>query len=454
MKRKSLICIAILNCFLCLAILVFGVYSAVSVTLTLSGTISFTAYDKEVYINNVKVSNYIETDVGYKKQSKTLDSYSNMYANPNTAIDISNITVLKGETAEIAIDMMSVKSNYLKCNLSYNSLPAGVSVESTSVYLSKNVGESVNTGESKVYKIYITNTNSGSLSLSDLNLKISFEEKTSILQHDATNQYYYVEMGTLPTSTGSEYIRWKYVSATGTSRYSYSSTAPTGLGYFILQSDTLIQKNGYYLNQCCFTNDINWDTYTHSQNGWTNIKANDYATSTVRQYINGNKVYKHAKRVTGNGTFGEVPNTDGPYSDMYTDFNIDPQNDIVYQKIIGRTLSDLYKNNLDDESETLLDVSFPDFTGADVVMTESQVDKFWIMSSMEAKNMLGEGEWLSGGDLDWITQGSMCDSDTWMLRTTNTYSDYDVWWVSSDGEVYCDWSSRDWNFIRASFKCQ
>ena len=107
----------------------------------------------------------------------------------------------ESEETEIDLTMQSNSENYLKLNLSYNPLPEGVKVNSTSMFLN---GENT-------YKIFIENTTGQEVSLEDLGLKIDFEEKTSLLQYDETNDYYYIEMGNVIMDTYNEYIRWSFL---------------------------------------------------------------------------------------------------------------------------------------------------------------------------------------------------------------------------------------------------
>ena len=72
---------------------------------------------------------------------------------------------------------------------------------------------------------------------------------------------------------------------------------------------------------------------------------------------------------------------------MYTDYNIDTENDLVYKNIIERSLGDLYTGmgwNEDLSSPIYLDTTFPTFNeGATIKYTKSDVDKFWLLSAQE-----------------------------------------------------------------------
>lgn len=129
--------------------------------------------------------------------------------------------------------MQSNSENYLKLNLSYNPLPEGVKVNSTSMFLNGEI----------TYKIFIENTTGQEVSLEDLGLKIDFEEKTSLLQYDETNDYYYIEMGTVMRDTYNEYIRWRFLSQDLNQKLGPADTINLSdlTGVYILETDVYSQ---------------------------------------------------------------------------------------------------------------------------------------------------------------------------------------------------------------------
>ena len=425
---------AVMAFVIVVSLLIVAVLAVPNINLSMNGNVSFVVNETEVYLNKVTLKNTVtETSEGnYQAGDKVLSNYSDLYIQENTSIDISDVTVLSNQTMEIDFDMTSLNANYIKVNLSYQNLPSTVHIASTSLYMPKNPSEDLLQGNTRTYKIYIKNTGTSALSLSDINLQISFEEKTSLLQNDTANQYYYVEMGTIATSTGSEYIKWKYFSD-GDEAYAYSSTtAPTGTGYFILETNTLsavgldgtnkmmeVPFNADYINESGAN-----PQYHHRQNGWDNINTNDYSTSNVRQYINGNNAYDN---YTGSSTTGYTPS--GRYSNMYSDYNIDPENDLVYQNITGRSLGDLYTGmgwNRSTSSPSYSDTTFPTFNeGATIKYTENDVDKFWLLSAQEAINLLGS----SRADRVWPS-GS---ADAYWLRSPDSSFTYAAFSVSNSG---------------------
>ena len=454
MKTKKLKLLLSLSSFVfCVAVLCFGVYAATTATLTISGTITFDAY--EIYINSVTLNNLSPEGTSGQTTSLTLGDYTGMYIgeeDTQSTINIGTPLVPETESLEIDIELTSLDTtNYQKVTLEYT-IPSGsdYEVRSTSTILKPNPNKLTNGAMSSILKIYVSSESTTSLDISSLNLNIGFEDYgTSLLQHDTTNGYYYVEMGTIPHNTSgasyeSEYIRWKLVgtqtsAATSTTATQYTrfdgTTAPASdtTGVFVLETNTLLERDdetGYSLNEVAFNHSYlghgSESSYYHNGDEWEeyDILANDYATSTVRQYINGNNVYKAATYTSGSGnTSSSVPNETSDYSNMYTDFCIDTENDIVYQAIVGRTLSDLYLNNKDDINGG--SVTCPDqlTTLNKEGYTSSTVDKFWLLSYYEAYSLFltntgtqGPG---SSDERKWPTTGS---GNVYWLRSPSSSS--------------------------------
>ena len=395
------------------SVMIVGVLAVTNVSLNLGGTINFIVVPTDVYLNSVTLKNTVtQSSNGYQTNDITLSEYSNIYIRENDSIELSNVQVLAGQTMEIDIAMTSLNENYLKVNLTYNNLPSTVTINSTSLYMPQNTTGDLADGQERTYKIYISNSGSGTLDLSSINLNVSFEEKTSLLQQGVSEytgeNMWYVEMGTIPTATGNEYVKWRYFSD-GETHYDFSSTAPTGRGYFIMETYTSVISASYNNNyrkssSGSFCN----------QNGWDNIDACNYVTSNVRQYINGNTVFKSAKYSSSTGTYSPS----GLQSNMYRDLNIDINNDLIFNKIIGRTLSDL-------------DVFYITFAeNATVVFTENDVDKFWLLSYTEAGRLLSTSYYGDSSDYLARSWGSY-----YTLRTSSKGAEGEIYYSESNGDM-------------------
>lgn len=448
---------------MCIFALCFGVYSAAKLSYSLSGKITFKGYD--VCVNQVTLNNVVTEGENGQIFSQTLSNYENLLignGESGVSINVGTPTVSLNKALEISFELTSLKKDvYQKVNIEY-SIPSGekYSVRSTSTILLPNPKGEFQNETTTNFKIYISNKNQSTLNISDLNLCVTFSDYgTSLFKHDEHNDFYYVEMGTIPnsTNTGSEYIKWKLVSLDGqdisnASRYNYSEVVPTsGTGIFVLYTNTLIDREDVdrdglvqKLNNCTFNN--NYDGYNylgdasqiyHSETKWSNIMANDYATSTIRRYLNGTNVFTGANQYYENiGEFNDhrwsVENTNSHYSNMLTDFCID-KNDMILNKISARTLADLYTgmgakwNNNNPTKYDYYDVQFPSTltTLNEDGYTMQSADKFWLLSNKEALNILGGGNW-SGGDLAWA-------NTSYWLRTPNDGNSCSAQFVNSTG---------------------
>ena len=395
----------------------------------------------------------------------TADTYNDLAGGVaiDGSVDLSGITFNTGETT-LTVSMTSLSANYIKNKVSWVNT-SGVTISSTSLYLPKNPSEQLTSGESKGLTITVNNTGSAT---TISGLEVEFEEKTDLLQvteEDETSTYteegyWYVEMGTYSTTTDnaegkreSEYLRWRYFSDT-TSHYDFNrNTRPTGKGYFILESyfSSFASRNegGLY---CSWNNDYkNSSPYKHQLNGWTNIDANDYSTSTIRQYINGNTVQKSATFQSGttyrNGKW--VPS--GASINMFEYFNIDPDNDIVYNHITARTLGDLYSNMYVYKSTSGGSVTMPKgsslgWEGAEITYSEDDTDKFWLLSYYEAYTLLsGNATTSSDTDREW--------GDYYWLRSPYSSSSFTAYFVTTSGLLSSASAVHDnTNAVRAAFK--
>ena len=416
MKNKKLKLLLSLCSFVFYVVaLCFGVYSAASVQYTISGNLYYEVPTPAVRItkitsgNTILSTNSITLELG---RPYPLD-YSLEIQPNSTYVDPEHP---QGQRTEIFLQMSSNISNYARMFINYDSTTnSDVKVNASSLYLKS----------SGIYKIYIDNNSSSAVNLNTLGITIQYDEKESILQYDETNKYFYVEMGTLmlDTATQNEYIKWRLIGtqtaeATSTSASQYEpfdgTTAPTSgtPGVFVLETDTS-RSTGYSLNRLPFNNRYAYSqpyrTYKHTEEGWEDIDANDYATSTVRRYINGTDVYKRATQISGSGSdydYGYVEDTSRDYSNMYTDFCIDTENDIVYKAITGRTLKDLYLENGGFSGGG--EVTFPESL-TQSGYTSSTVDKFWLLSYKEVSELLSDLRW---------------SSDNYWLRSPGAYAEY------------------------------
>ena len=404
---------------------------------------------------------------------ETEDTYSSLIGGIDSieTIDLSNISFNPGET-ELTISMTSQSENYIKSIVSYDSGSVTynqtgenntIFVHATSLYLPQNPSGELTRGEKRELKIYVNNNTNTATTISGL--QVSFEEKTTLLQADETNQYWYVEMGTIMGQTSSEYIRWKYIASvedsTGNDNPTRATsfdinTPPTGKGYFYLETDVLtaIGRDGTNnMIEISYNNEYESTGQFEGHNtrlGWEEVSANDYVTSNVRKYING--IDSSGTFLNPNGT-STYPYPYEPYgnpSNMYNDLNIDVDNDIIYSQIISRSFSDLYAKNygdLDGVDSNGEGVPFPDLGGAEegYRYTSEEKDKFWLLSYSEMYQLVGstnnERVWPAGA------------TNIYWTRSPHSYTNhlYHIW---TDGNIYYSSVHHSLNAARSAFKLE
>ena len=388
----------------------------------------------------------------------------------NDSIDLSGIEFAAGETT-LTISMTSLSAKYIKNIVSYDSgtvnyNTTGTSgtlfVHSTSLYLPQNASGELASGESKDLTIYVNNNTSSATTISGF--KVSFKSYDSLIHADTTNNYWYVEMGTVMGETESEYIRWKYIASVDDSSGSdvatkYATfdadTAPTGKGYFYLETNVLtaIGRDGTNnMIEVSFNND--W-TRTSSLAGhqtkaeWTSINANDYATSNVRRYINGVDSCDAFKNPSGTSTYPYTYEPDGRESNMYDDLNIDTTNDLVYEKIVTRSLGELYKDNK-NSSTNPNDVTYPSaLKDGDEYYQEGHEDAFWLLSYYEVYRLTGGSSTTSSDSGRVWPTGS---ANFYWLRSPNSSISSIACYVSTSGGLASNNVYLSDRAARAAFK--
>lgn len=433
----------------------FGVYSVVQVNFAVTGSVFYEPpKPADVSAGSIQLNNgsTIERLINLPQPNQPvylsdyITSKDNLIIQPNSAYTDS--THPQGQRSVLTLQMTSKLSSYARMFVNYNkSINSNVKVNASSLYLKG----------SNVYEIYIDNNSTSSVNLADLDISIQYDEQTSLIHKpnksdSATdNDHLYVELGTLmrDSATKNEYIKWRLIgtqtskgSGSRASQYEIfsrtSTMAPTsGVGVFILETNTQKDiKRTDTTNSDIGFNDVPYNNmYSgdyHSESGWTSIPADDYATSTLRRYINGVDIYKsHNARSQSSAESYD-------FSNMYTDFNIDIEHDVIYSKIKsagGRTLTDLYAELY--ESETGTKINFPSVLNGDSreFYHSSHADMFWTLSYHEAIDLFldnnnGHGTGVSN-DRDWKAE----DNDFYWLRNSYNrgYHSYFVCMVTKNG---------------------
>lgn len=133
---------------------------------------------------------------------------------------------------------------------------------------------------------------------------------------------------------------------------------------------------------------------------------------------------------------------------MFEYFNIDPDNDIIYTDIIGRTLGDLY-TDMSNSGTNPQDVDFPkgspdDWTGATITYSREDTDKFWLLSYYEAYTLLsGNATTSSDTDREW--------GDSYWLRSPYSSLSYRAYYVDTSDNLI-NVNVHNSHAVRAAFK--
>ena len=187
--------------------------------------------------------------------------------------------------------------------------------------------------------------------------------------------------------------------------------------------------------ECSFENwyfDIGISTTSRLDQYGSNVNANDYAVSNIREYLTGVNVYRgYTRSGSYDNGYTYIPSTDNitgqtEQENFITKFNIDSSP--VYSMIEGRSLSDLYSrmafgpagNSVDFDTDVKNGVE--ELVGIDPDTTN---DKLWLLSYYEAYKITGSNA-ADSGARSW--------GDTYWLRSPSSYSDV-VSWVEGSGQV-------------------
>ncbi|MBO5021976.1 MAG: hypothetical protein J6C53_00645, partial [Clostridia bacterium] len=362
MSTKVRLISAISMFCLVLSLMMVGVWAVQSATVNVGGTVTFNAKDIYATITgtvtgseeNPKLQTLNYSAKGEPSDTELASWSNNLNFTDDGLITFTiNVQNLSGERKLYVIvkDSSTAHSNITKTlkvkngSATQTTYTSGTEVEiatkTTAVYTFSFKVNDTNAGANLTYKFEF-----------DLRDEKHEEEASAVdLKYDADAGYYYVEMGTYNNSA----VRWRLVGikengASETTKFT-SSTAPSAgsVGTFILE--TLIDYKA--LNKTFDSSD------------------NDYATSDIRTYLNGD--YKTFLNLTDDATYNAI--TAREISDLYTD-------------MAWRT----------DDNYQVEDISLPSgATGA---------DKLWLMSVAEVYTLLGGGTIGADGTIasSWSTE--------------------------------------------------
>ena len=158
----------------------------------------------------------------------------------------------------------------------------------------------------------------------------------------------------------------------------------------------------------------------------SDYSAQDYATSNVRSYLNGNTVQKNSlytKTI-------DVYSPSGASVNLLNAYNL--TNDPLYAKIQGRTLTNLYSDIGEFASGAKKWSS--DYSGADENLKGTTSDKLWLLSESEVNTLLGTKEFLMTSTYG----GTASSAAGWWLRSPCSSDAFSVRGVYNSGSLFTD----------------
>ena len=278
-----------------------------------------------------------------------------------------------------------------------------------------------------------------------LNLSIGFEDYgTSLLKYDTTNDYYFVEMGTMPklisgTNYKSEYIRWRYVTSdlTGYAQATEpnDTTNLSDLTGMYIQETHVDSTTVSWENSYIYESGVSPD-YHHTETGLEKVKANEYRASNIRKYLNLTKDDVVSKSYSGSSSSGYYGS--GVQSNLCNDLNIDPESDIIYNQITARPLTNSEGTGLYDnmkygtsggkiECDTSYGVPYENKAGS---IDDNGFDKFWLPSYYEMYKLFtddsGANTTSSCPSRVWHTQSGYAVTYYWLRSPSGNHNAYSV----------------------------
>ena len=478
---------------LCISSIAFGVYSAQKAQLNITGNLGFTAHNAFVsvtgFVKNVaqiENDNVVgKTDIAIDKIVKGADTTDpvNITMPLGDMYFYSNDNNVSAEDIVFELTFTNLGSTDIIATITKPSLSSTVTVidnsnGDNSSYIS--FGETgthqvgIYKGESKkisfAMRLNVMSTISSKVSF---NMPINFEEwiykigvtvkeftpteQDTIKNGLGSSSYsetilcyakrfpYYVEMGTDPTGTTNK-LRWLIVGTMDAN----DNIALLGDDDKAAFADGLMLNNKNY---CLLSQNILYTENTGKyglsfQNAFTNsgaylntkygVKANDYATSNIREYLKGNTVNRNGK------------NNNGVYEPSETEVNLmstyNLSSDPLYSQIQARTLNSLYTKMSDSGTN----ITVPTSTTSTPVDTTS--DKLWLLSYSEMQTLFNDDK---SGNYYMYARTSILGNTSaarWWIRSPNSSDARSVRCVDSSGELYSYRAYSIGGGVRPAFK--
>ena len=391
MKKKIKLLTSICTFCLALAVLCFGVFAAIKVTYTVSGTISYEVNDAyvnittKVFLDSAKyakasdfsarsqeietktlteLSSFVSADGSTLTENTALGStYNSMTATEQydpTPIEVkyNSSSTPKVMAVYVVINVENLSDDtdlYIKVTDESN-----MSIEDTNsfLYRTHDITElSTSTQKNIVlgFALYDATQAIGSTENPiefNYDVEVGLSKNYSPYKQDTSDNHFYVEMGDYYGRP----IRWQLVGTSTTandvttvSKFTETTLPTSGEGIFIQETqvfDYTERVEDYTINMSAFNNaseptstipsyliDDSGNNITATSGDSGNVYAYEYFASKVFKYL-----------TTQEGTYKRIDTTIESKASIFSDYNIDMTTDYIYSKIIARTQADLCKN--------------------------------------------------------------------------------------------------------------
>ncbi|MCI7003744.1 MAG: hypothetical protein MR904_05360 [Clostridia bacterium] len=433
-KRKFNLLLQIATLCLCVAAIVFGVYSAKTASLNVSGTIGFEAHNCKVgvvahltgdgVVTNTE-SNIVASPDGNVRRT-ALEKVATFTNDANGTIDFGSLYFADMDT--VNGKAAPIKMTFTITNNSAFAIKASVTLPKNNndvTVLANKDSIKIEQGTNNTGEITLTFTLNNpeaslttALSLSEIKFdftkfdikKSDIEVKytdTALIQKAGLLSNYYIKYGTEKVGSTTYDLNWFIIGTYGTDGQikqlnptadftkTLSTKGETGkilkddiiyafLSDYILPSGDATKNATKYVpfNNNVFINIVSGNYFGKSLE-YQEVDANDYSISTIRAYLNGKTVYTEdtSTPATLNGTSGTnyTPKTTGATTNFFTQ-NTLKDNDI-YTLIQPRTLGDMYKKM----SYSSKNVDIPIAVEG---ISETDADAFWLLSYNEITTLI------------------------------------------------------------------
>ena len=468
-KKKFNLLLNIATLCLCVAAIAFGVYSAKNASLNVTGTIGFNAHNVEYDVvgwiyghagsDGKPVAEPTSEDnkvlltktegvltLGAREFSDLGDS-----GNPETINVVLQITNNSAFNIIVKADLTNSKSTDNKVTISapISTIILGNTNDDKTGTIQFALSISADT-----QKVELDNSVSLKVDLekteykaTSVEVKMFTTEETkaintglNVTESYATKFPYYVEMGERDNKGK---LKWLIIGVSGAdgtlTALTTEDTTAFSKGLMLNKTYVMLSEKVLYTESVSvpdfsivFQNAISGDGSSSPafKNKNSVYSAQDYATSNVRSYLNGNTVQKGSS-----SSADEVAFPSGASVNLLSAYNL--TDDPMYAKIQGRTLISLYVG-LDAEKNSKA-IIWSDNT----TLPGTTKDKLWLLSTSEVKTLLGTTSRKTSTYGDTASSGA-----AWWLRSPHSGSANWVNTINVDGSL----RDRYVNFIPASVR--